>query len=281
MLAGANNVEPEFQTQFVTAGSLLYAVEHRPWLPPDAQWLFSQSWNDVLFVHFAMDPTVLRPLVPEALTLDLYDGAAWLTLSPFCTSHLRPSGVPPLPKLSFFPQVNLRTCVSRDNKPGTFNFSADAASLSAVWFARVFFRVPYWHAAIQVSGATVRARKSKNPEEMIRFRSRRLHGPAALNGPATLDVAYTPAGTAERARPGSLDEFLIERYCVYSSHRGKLYRTELHHQPWPLQPASVELQSNSLAEALGLSLPPQPELCHFSRCNKLLTWAPERIQLTR
>ncbi len=113
-----------------------------------------------------MDPTVLRPLVPEALTLELYDGVAWLTLSPFCTSHLRPSGVPPLPKLSFFPQVNVRTCVSRDNKPGTFNLSADAASLSAVWFARVFFRIPYWHAAIQVSGATMKARratKSTNP----------------------------------------------------------------------------------------------------------------------
>ena len=280
-LSKANNVEPEFQTQFVTAGSLLYSVEHRPWLPPDAQWLFSQSWNDVLFAHFALEPSVLRPLVPEALTLDLYDGAAWLTISPFRTSHLRPSGVPPLPKLSFFPQVNLRTCVSRDGKPGVFNFSADAASLSAVWFARVFFRVPYWHAAIEVRGATVRSRKSRGGEDTIGFRSRRLHGPAALSGAASFEVAYTPAGAAERARPGSLDEFLIERYCVYSCHHGKLYRTELHHQPWPLQPASVELASNSLAEALGLGLPPKPDLCHFSRCNKLLTWAPERVQLTR
>jgi uncharacterized protein len=275
-------VEPEFETQFVTAGSLLYSVEHRPWLPPDTQWLFSQSWNDVLFAHFAMAPSVLRPLVPEALTLDLYDDDAWLTISPFSTSHLRPSGVPPLPMLSYFPQVNVRTCVSREGKPGIFTFSADAANLSAVWFARVFFRMPYWHSAIQVSGAAVRARRARQSgEDTIRFRSRRLHGPAAVSGPATIDVAYTPAGTAERARPGSLDEFLIERYCIYSYHRGRLYRTELHHQPWPLQPASVELQSNSLAEPLGLSLPPYPHLCHFSRCNKLLTWAPERVPLTR
>ena len=272
-------MEPEFETQFVTAGSLLYSVEHRPWLPPDAQWLFSQSWNDVLFAHFAVEPSVLRPLVPDMLTLELHDGAAWLTILPFCTSHLRPSGVPPLPKLSFFPQVNLRTCVTRDGKAGIFNFSVDAASLSAVWFARVFFRVPYWHAAIDVSGATNRARKSG--EDAIRFRSRRLHGPAALSGPATLDVAYAPASAAEKAKPGSLDAFLTERYCVYSFHRGKLYRTELHHQPWPLQQASVELRSNTLAETLGLSLPAMPDLCHFSRCNKLLTWAPERVQPTR
>ena len=63
---------------------------------------FSQSWNDMLFAHFAVDPPTLRRLVPEALTLDLYDGVAWLTISPFCTSHLRPSGVPPLPGTVFF-----------------------------------------------------------------------------------------------------------------------------------------------------------------------------------
>jgi uncharacterized protein len=279
---GIDKVEPEFQTQFVTAGSLLYSVEHRPWLPPDSQWLLSQSWNDVLFAHFAVAPATLRPLVPDALTLETYDGAAWLTISPFCTSNLRPSGVPPLPMLSFFPQVNVRTCVTREDKPGVFNFSVDAANLSAVWFARVFFRMQYWHSAIQVSGATLQARPARNTgENTIRVRSRRLHGPAALSGPATFDVAYSPAGEAGRARPASLDEFLIERYCVYSYNRGKLYRTEVHHQPWPLQRAGVEIRANSLADPLGLALPLKPDLCHFSRCNKLLTWAPERIRLRR
>ena len=166
-------MEPDFQTQFVTAGSLLYSVEHRPWLPPDAHWLFSQSWNDLLFAHFAIDPPTLRRLVPEALTLDLYDGVAWLTMSPFCASHVRPSGVPPLPGLSFFPLVNVRTYVTmRDksgrDKPGVFYFSVDAANLSAVWLARVFFRMPYWHASIQVSGGTIQAR---NPTRAQRFTS--------------------------------------------------------------------------------------------------------------
>ncbi len=132
-----------------------------------AHWLFSQSWNDLLFAHFAVDPPTLRRLVPEALTLDLYDGVAWLTVSPCCASHVRPSGVPPLPGLSFFPQVNLRTYVTMEDKPGQskpglFYFSVDAANLSAVWFARIFFRMPYWHAAIQISGATIHAR---NPAE--------------------------------------------------------------------------------------------------------------------
>lgn len=270
-------LEPEFQTQFVTAGSLLYSVEHRPWLPPDAQWLFSQNWNDLLFAHFAMDPPTLRRLVPEALTLDLYDGVAWLTISPCCASHVRPSGVPPLPGISYFPKVNLRTYVTMQGKPGLFYFSVDAANLSAVWPARIFFRMPYWHAAIHISGATFHARSSE--EKTIHFRSSRLHGPAATNGPVKFDVIYSPQSEPERARHGSLDEFLTERYCVYSWNRRRYYRTEIHHQPWALQRTSIEIRANSMAEPFGLTLPRTPDLCHFSRSLKMLAWAPQTIRL--
>jgi len=278
--AEANSVEPDFQTQFVTAGSLLYSVEHRPWPPPDAHWLFSQSWNDLLFAHFAIDPPTLRRLVPEALTLDLYDGVAWLTISPCCASHVRPSGVPPLPGISFFPQVNLRTYVTMQGKPGLFYFSVDAANLSAVWLARVFFRMPYWHAAIQISGATIQARNSNPTHRAIHFRSSRLHGPAAISGPAKFDVIYSPESEAVRARRGSLDEFLTERYCVYSWNRRRYYRAEVHHQPWALQRTSLEIRANSMAAPLGLVLPLKPDLCHFSRSLKMLAWTPEIVHLS-
>lgn len=277
-------MESEFQTQFVTAGSLLYSVEHRPWPPPDGQWLLSQSWNDLLFAHFAVAPQTLRRLVPEAFTLDLYDGAAWLTVSPFCTSHMRPSGVPPMPGISHFPQVRLRTYVTMIDKegkakPGVFYFSVDAANLSAVWFARMFFRMQYWHSAIRVSGATLQARKPK--ERTIHFRSLRLHGPTAIGGPARFEAVYAPEGEPERARRGSLDEFLTERYCVYSMNREKVYRSEIHHQPWPLQRATVEIRENSIADPLGLALSATPDICHFSRSLKMLAWAPERIRFSR
>lgn len=272
-------MEPDVQTQFVTAGSLLYSVEHRPWLPPDTHWLFSQSWNELLFAHFAIDPTTLRRLVPDDLTLDLYDGAGWLTLSTCCVSHVRPSGVPPVPGISFFPQVSLRTYVTVQGKQGLFYFSVDVANLSAVWFARIFFRMPYWHAAIQISGDTTQAR---NPaQRAIHFCSFRLHGPAAFSGPAKFDVIYSPDGEARLARCASLDEFLAERYCVYSWNRKKCYRAEIHHQPWALQRASVEIRANSIAEPFGLTLPMKPDLCHFSRSLKMLAWAPEIVRLPR
>lgn len=272
-------MEQEFETQFVTSGSLLYSVEHRPWLPPNGHWLLSQSWNDVLLAHFAIEPAVLRKLVPDELTLELYDGAAWLTVSPFCASHVRPFGVPPMPALSFFSQINVRTYVTMGGKSGLYYFSVDAASLSAVWFARVFFRMQYWHSSIQVSGATIQSRKSA--ETAIHFRAKRLHGPAAQQGAAELDVVYAPYGEMEKARAGSLDAFLTERYCVYSWHRNKYYRTEVHHQPWGLQHVQVDFRANSIAEPLRLALPGEPALCHFSRSLKMLVWAPERVRLGR
>jgi uncharacterized protein YqjF (DUF2071 family) len=269
-------VEQDFQTQFVTSGSLLYSVEHRPWLPPNGHWLLSQSWNDLLLAHFAMEPAVLRKLVPEELTLELYDGVAWLTISPFCASHVRPSGIPPMPALSYFSQINVRTYVTMGGKPGIYYFSVDAASLSAVWFARMFFRMQYWHSSIQVSGATIQARKG--PDPTIHFRAKRLHGPETRRGAAKLDVAYAPEGEVERARKGSLDAFLTERYCVYSWHGRKYYRTEVHHQPLGLQRVRAEFMENSIAEPLGIELAGGPELCHFSRSLKMLVWAPERVR---
>jgi uncharacterized protein len=276
-------VEAEFETQFVTAGSLLYAVEHRPWPPPDSQWLFSQSANKMLLAHFAVDPPALRRLVPEALTLELYDGVAWLTISPQYTSYLRPSGVPPLPGLSFFPQVSVRTYVTAEERPGTYYFSVDAASRSAVWCARVLLRMPCWPAKIEMAHGAFGPDEEFNSlgGPAIRFRSRRLRGPAASGGTARFDVAYAAEGHAARARPGSLDEFLTERYCVYLWNGRRLYRSEIHHQPWPLQRAIVELRENNLAEPLGLALPAQPDLCHFADCNKMLAWAPQRVLVPR
>lgn len=268
-------MEHEVQTQFVTAGSLLYEVEHRPWPPPDAQWLLSQSWNDLFMLHYAVEPATLRRLVPDGLTLELYDGAAWLTVMAFAASHVRPSGVPPLPRLSFFPQINLRTYVTAQDKPGVYYLSVDCGNLSAVWFARMFFRLEYWHASIQVTGATVRA--PRDGDGLLHYRARRLHGPSSSQGPARLDVDYAPLGEARQARPRTLDHFLAERYCVYSRRGERYYRIEVHHQPWPLQRAAVDVHANTLAAPLGLSLPLPPQLTHFSRSIKLLSWAPERL----
>jgi len=229
-----------------------------------APWIMTQRWNDLLFLHYPVAPETLRPLVPDVLTLDTYQQRAWVSITPFWINHVRPPGVPSLPWFSQFPEINVRTYVSRDGKPGVYFFSLDAGNLSAVWGARVFYRLPYWQASMKVKGRG-------GPK--IEYSSKREHGPK----PAELRCSYGPTSPAFHAHPGSVEHFLAERYCLYTYNRKRLYRAEIHHLPWELQEAEVEVAENSMAQPAGISLPRQPEMVRFARDLKVLFWAPERL----
>jgi uncharacterized protein YqjF (DUF2071 family) len=252
------------RTQWVGADSILFATTHRPWPAPMAPWIMTQRWNDLLFLHYAVPPEVLRPLVPAELTLDIYRQRAWISVTPFWINHLRPPGVPSLPWVSHFWEVNVRTYVSRDGKPGVYFFSLDASNLSAVWGARMFYRLPYWHSSMKVKG-------QGGPR--IEYASKRQHGPK----PAELRCCYGPSSSPFHAHPGSIEHFLSERYCLYAFSRKRLYRGEIHHLPWDLQEVTVEVTENTMAQTAGIPLPAQPELAYFSRELKVLVWAPERL----
>ena len=230
-----------------------------------APWIMTQRWNDLLFLHYPLDPEMVRALVPEVLTLDTYQQRAWITVTPFWINHLRPPGVPSLPWFSHFSEVNVRTYVSYDGKPGIYFFSLDASNLSAVWGARVFYRLPYWQASMKVKG---------KGEAKIDYVSKRQHGPK----PAELKCSYGPASRESfQARPGSLEHFLTERYCLYTASRKRLYRGEIHHLPWELQDAVVDVRENTMAQTAGIELPHEPDVALFARELKVLFWAPERL----
>jgi len=259
------DLAPDTRTQWVGAASILFATAHRPWPAPMAPWIMTQRWNDLLFLHYSFAPEVVRTVVPEVLTLDTYERRAWISVVPFWINHLRPPGVLSVPWFSRFNEVNVRTYVTYGGKPGVYFFSLDASNLSAVWGARVFYRLPYWQASIKVKG-----KGTAN----IDYHSKRQHGPK----PAELVCSYGPADARmQSAHPGSLLHFLSERYCLYSASRGRLYRAEIHHLPWPLHSAKFEVRQNSMAQTAGLQLPAQPDLAHFTRELKVLFWAPERL----
>ena len=257
--------QDEFKTEWVGADSILFATAHRPWPLPTAPWIMTQRWNDLLFLHYPIEPELVREKVPEVLTLDTYRQRAWVSVTPFWINHLRPPGVPALPWFSSFNEINVRTYVSYGGKPGVYFFSLDASNLSAVWGARMFYRLPYWQASMKVTG---------RGSATIDYRSKRQHGPK----PAELLCSFGPAAPLNfHARPGSLEHFLTERYCLYSVTRKRLYRGEIHHLPWELQPAQFEVQQNTMANTIGLELSLLPELAYFSRELKVLFWAPERL----
>jgi uncharacterized protein YqjF (DUF2071 family) len=166
--------------------------------------------------------------------------------------------------VSHFPELNVRTYVTLEGKPGVWFFSLDAANRLAVAAARRLFHLPYYRAEM----------RSEREDGYVDYRSRRTHRHAA---PADFAARYAAVGEARPAAPGTLEHWLSERYCLYSVDRhGRAYRGEIHHRPWLLQPAVAEIASNTMAAAHGIDLPDTPPLLHFSRRQDTLGWLLER-----
>ena len=240
-------------------------LAHRPWELPRRPWVLAMQWWDLLFLHWPVSPSVLRPLIPSALTLDTFSGSAWLGVVPFRMSGVHPRCVPCLPGVSAFPELNLRTYVSAGGKPGVWFFSLDAASRLAVRGARGLFHLPYFD-----------ARMSANlQKDAIDYESERVHRGAPA---VRFQGRYRPTGPVSLSHPGSIDAWLTERYCLYAADRAeRLYRGEIHHEPWPLQPAEVDVKTNTIAAGIGVDLPDEKPLLHFSRHLNVVAWALERV----
>jgi uncharacterized protein len=235
----------------------LRELEQRPWPLPERPWLMGQTWFDLLFAHWPVEPDLLAPLIPEPLALDTREGLAWVGVTPFVIGGLRSQGTPPLPWLSRFPEINVRTYVTYGGRPGIWFFSLDAARQAAVAAARRGYRLPYFHA---------RMRAERSGDE-VRYESQRLHGPRA-----EFRATYGPAGPRLPVEDGALERWLAERYCLYVvDGRGRALRGDIHHPPWPLQPAQADIEVNTMADELGLELAGEP-LLHFSARQDTLIW---------
>jgi uncharacterized protein len=246
---------------------MLKHTAHRPWPLPRGPWIMKQVWHDLLFAHWPVPTDALRPLIPAALAIDVFGGRAWMGVVPFRMSGVWMRGTIAIPGLSRFPELNVRTYVVRDGKPGVWFFSLDAANALAVWGARTAFHLPYFLAEMcceENAGG-------------IRYRSHRMDRKARN---ASLEANYRPAGEVFTALPGSIEHFLAERYCLYTADKkGRILRCEIHHAPWPLQPAEASFQENTMAAAAGIAIPNgPPELLHFSRRQEVVVWAPRRLE---
>jgi uncharacterized protein YqjF (DUF2071 family) len=240
---------------------ILRQTERRPWPLPQEPWVMRQTWERLLFAHWLVPFDRLRPLIPASLELDRFDGETWLGVVPFLMRNVRPRALPALPRLSAFPELNVRTYVTMGGKAGVYFFSLDAGNSLAVEIARRWFHLPYFRARFSVSQAG----------ERMTYHSMRTHSGAAS---AELDVTYRPTGPVYASAPGSLDAFLTERYCLYTTdRRGRLLRGEIHHQEWPLQPAEAEFRRVTMAQRYGVALPDIPPLLHYAHHLETLAWA--------
>lgn len=245
----------------VEPGSLS-AAEHRPWPLPEEPWVIAQTWQRLLFAHWPLAPEALAGKIPPGLTLDTWHGKAWVALTPFHLTGLRARGLPPAPGMSRFHELNVRTYVSTGRKPGVWFFSLDAESALAVAAGRRLYQLPYFQARFDetVDG------------DRVRYRSRRIQPGAP---PAELDVTYGPIGPPARSATASIETWLTERYCLYAADRGgRLLRTEIHHAPWPLQPADAHVVRNTMAASHGIRLDGAPALLHYAQRLDVVVWPP-------
>ena len=237
----------------------LEETAHRPWPLPGRRWLQAQTWVNLLFAHWPVPAEALRRVMPPQLPPEVRDGSAWIGVTPFRVEGLRPHGLPPPPVVSSFPELNVRTYVTVDGKPGIYFFSLDAGSRAAVAAARRAYRLPYFRARMTVDVAGT----------AVGYRSERVSrdGP-----PAAFAGHYRATGPPLDAREGSIDRWLTERYCLYVlDSRGRILRADIHHPPWPLQPATADIEVNTMTMPLGIDLQGAP-LLHYSARQDTLIW---------
>jgi uncharacterized protein YqjF (DUF2071 family) len=235
-------------------------LSHRPWPVPSAEWSWRQSWHDLLFAHWPVDAALLRPLVPSELNVQEFDGTSWIGLVPFRMTGVMRRPLPDMPWVSAFPELNVRLYVERDGKPGVWFLSLDATNPLAVWAARRFFHLPYFGARMTIRPADGRfVYSSARPE-------------------AQFDATYGPTSEVYRAKPGSLEHWLTERYCLYArTPGGAIVRNDVHHVPWPLQSATATITKNTLFDFHGVAVKGEPALLHFASRLDVVVWGGERV----
>jgi uncharacterized protein YqjF (DUF2071 family) len=218
-----------------------------------------QTWTSLLFAHWPVPASALGKVVPPQLPLDTYDGSAWLGVTPFRVEGLRLRGTAPVPGLSSFPEINVRTYVTIEGKPGIYFLSLDADSRAAVRAARHSYRLPYFRSRISM----------REEEKETSFNAMRVSG----DGPeASFRARYGPEGQRLPQRPGSLERWLTERYCLYAFDESeRLHRGEIHHPPWPLHGAWAEIDASTMARPYGIDLEEEP-LLHFSARHDVALW---------
>lgn len=227
-------------------------------------WVARMRWLDLLFAHWPLEPSVFDQLIPHGLELDTFDGQAWLGIVPFTMADVAPRGLPAAPRLSQFPELNVRTYVRHRGRPGVLFLSLDAASRPIVMGARLVFHLPYFRAEMS----------SVRTGDEVTYRSVRADPRGA---PATLAARYRAMGPAAPAAAGSLEDWLTRRMRLFSvDGRGRILRTEVDHPDWRLRPAEGELMDNTMAAPHGLVLPATPPLLLFADRLDVHGWLPVR-----
>jgi uncharacterized protein YqjF (DUF2071 family) len=210
--------------------------------PPSSAVVMKQDWAHLLFLHWKIDPDVIQKTLPAGLSVDTYDGTAYLGIVPFFMEEVRPCYCPVVPGLSWFQELNFRTYVHDEHgRPGVWFYALDCNQWLAVKIARRLFHLPYQHAQME----------SYKDEGTLNYISRR-------KGCDQSQVFKYPAklNHSETAKPGTLEFFLLERYRLFSADKNDVIHSGVvHHTPYQFQEVDIKDYSTRLFSLCGFEEP--------------------------
>ncbi|NHM32398.1 DUF2071 domain-containing protein [Neobacillus terrae] len=213
---------------------------------PETPWIMTQTWENLLFIHWPVSAESLRNLIPEELELETYNGTAWIGIIPFQVNSQRVRKVPEIPLFNEYLELNVRTYIKHNGVKGIFFFSLDASHPLAVLGARIL-SLPYKNASMDF----------EKKEDKVHFESKRV---LSTDTPANFKAVYRPVSPPEESVPDSLEQFLYERYVLFTKGAYEILRGDILHEPWEVSKASLEIQENSMSP---VELPSQEPLVHF------------------
>lgn len=246
---------------FAKFAATLLETAHRPFPLAAGPWVMKQTWSNLLFAHWCVPLESMRKILPPCFEMDLFEGRAYIGVVPFLMEDVSPRYCPNMPWLSTFPELNVRTYVRYKDQPGVYFFSLDAGNPVAVWVARTAYHLPYFNAEMRIE---------QGADGYFHYQSLRKEASEKIAAPC-LRARYKAVGPVWKSVPGSLDHFLTERYCLFTTHGSRVYRGDIHHKPWPLQDAVADFQVNTMTAPLGLELSGEP-LLHFVEGIETVEW---------
>ncbi|WP_160118374.1 YqjF family protein [Bacillus sp. V59.32b] len=232
-------------------------LEHRPYALPSSPWVLTQVWRDLLFMHYPLSPDLIKSYIPRRLELDTFQNEAWISIIPFRITNMRARGLPPIPFINSYLELNVRTYAIYKGIPGIYFFSLDADHPLAVLGGRTVTGLPYKQATMSYQ---------KNGKD-IEFASHRIDGSEKLK------VSYRTGPILFEPLPGSIDHWLLERYCMYSCRGDVLLRGDIHHDKWKVTTAESSTKTNTMVSFL----PGEPPLLHYSSRRRFFVYPLKKV----
>jgi uncharacterized protein YqjF (DUF2071 family) len=224
---------------------------------PYEKWIMKQSWKNVFFIHLPVSAPSLRPHIPSCLDLDVYEGEPWISLVLFTIEGIYLKGIP-FSVVSAFPEINVRTYISYNKRPGVFFLSLDAKHWATYTIAKKWYHLPYYESQISV----------KQTNQFTSYNSIRKDRKVV---PAEFKGTLKSLSETFYSKQNSLEYWLTERYYLYSSNQGKdAFRAKIHHEPWQLQEAKAEINANTLISSMNILPLNEDPIVHFSTGTNVL-----------